>query len=278
MAHSLSLLVVGDLGPVGLQSLSSMAVLDLDKICVISDDLGETWLVENVPDIHKDKLCFHSNPDISAVLQRFENNTYYAGFGTNKFIEIMILKWLLLLDIFRNHSGIEFIVYSDLDVMWVISPAEEITAFLKSAKMFAIQEDFNNKTGRIFFCPGIMLWRNTLESQEVLNMLVEIHKASSSSGKPMPDDKVLNGLIVSEDMFNIVYVLPRHKFVIGHRIIDLVAQFNGFKLENTICYHANYSTSEKVKLTRMSASLLSSPQLLKRINFLLCTIAERYLS
>jgi hypothetical protein len=277
MAHCLSLLVVGDLGPVGLQSLSSMAVLDLHKICVISDDLGEAWLVQNVPDIHKEKLCFHSNPDISTILQRFENNTYYAGFGTNKFIEIMVLKWLLLLDIFRKHPLFQFVIYSDLDVIWATSPTEEVQVFLNSAKPFAIQEDFNNKTGRIFYCPGIMFWRNSTVSRDILKELVGIHNNSSSIGTPMPDDKVLNGLIVSKNLFLNLHVLPRNQFVIGHRIIDLVAQIRGFKLEDIICYHANYSTSERIKLSRMSASLLSKSQISKRSKFLFISMVRRYL-
>jgi hypothetical protein len=268
MKTVLALLIVGDLGPVGLRSLSSLDSLDPRRICIASDTLGKSWIQANIPKALSDSLCFHENSQISSVLQRVQTDTYYASFGTNKFIEIMVIKWLLILDIVKNHPGDQCIAYSDLDVMWKSSPDEEVRIFLNSPKLLATQEDYNHRTGHIFLCPGIMFWRNSPEALELLTNLVKIHAQFSLGGNPMPDDKVLNGLINSEGLSPKVYLLPRAKYVIGHRIFDLVAQLRGFRLESTVCYHANYATTERVKLARMSASSLVGRQLIQRVRFL----------
>ena len=275
MKTTLALLIVGDLGPVGLRSLLSLDALDPGKICIASDSLGKSWIQANISKALSDRMCFHENSEIATVLRRVQTDTYYAGFGTNKFIEIMVIKWLLILDIIENHKGDECIAYSDLDVMWKNSPDQEVRFFLNSPKLFAIQEDFNHRTGHIFLCPGLMFWRNSPEALDLLTNLVRIHARYSSGGSPMPDDKVLNGFINSEGLFPKVYLLPRARYVIGHRIFDLVAQIRGFRLEKIVCYHANYTTTERVKLARMSASSLVGRQFLQRVRFLGLSFVSR---
>lgn len=277
MEKNLSLLVVGDLGRVGLQSLASFETLNLERICVISDGLGRKWIEENIPEVHFHKLCFHENSEISSVLRRVELNTDYVKFGTNKFIEIMMLKWLLILDIFAKHPSVNLVAYSDLDVVWMRSPSMEVEVFMQTPKLFAIQEDFNLRTGRSFLCPGVMFWRNSAEAKDLLESLINAHNYYSSSGNPMPDDKVLNELVSIEGLHSSVHLLPRAQFVIGHRIHDLVAQIRGYKLQNLDCYHANYATHESTKLARMSASGLTQKQRLKRARFLLVSMKSRLL-
>ena len=123
-----------------------------------------------------------------------------------------------------------------------------------------------------------MFWPNSLKSIALLEKLVEAHREYVTAGNPMPDDKVLNELISAEGKLPEVYLLPRARFVIGHRIFALVAQLRGFTLDEAVCYHANYATVEGVKLNRMKACSLRQFQYSRRLFFLLTFVIHRKLT
>ena len=170
----------------------------------------------------------------------------------------MILKWLLLLDLFKNHSDINFSLYSDLDIIWRGSPIEEIKKISNSDKIFHIQEDSKFDGSNSFLCPGIMLWKKNAESIAVLNAIYKFQFERNLGNNLLADDKALNLWLKDQKKMNIYEKLPRNLYVIGHSFPWLMIGAKKFKLNKIICFHGNYIIGKEKKLRVLKAAMVNS--------------------
>ena len=276
MKYTCAILVLGNLGEPAAKSLSSLENMDSLSVCVLSDEVGKVWIKENSTDKIKSKLCFHSTKEIESIISNLDYDDNYVSFGSPRFFKLMILKWLLILDSFEMHENIHSCIYTDLDVYWRKSPREVIGKLFEKEISLLIQDDTTLDGSREFFCPGIMVWRNSKESQDIIKEVYEIQKKKIDSGQPFPDDKALNDWINQGKNRKKIKGLPKDLFIIGHRIIWLLIGIKGFSLKKTIAFHGNYSVGLKEKGILMEAASLP-PLSFKRIYFLVNLILQKYI-
>jgi len=250
--------------------------MDSLSVCVLSDEVGKVWIKEKSTDKIKSKLCFHSTKEIEGIISNLDYDDNYVSFGSPRFFKLMILKWLLILDSFEMHENIHSCIYTDLDVYWRKSPREVIGKLFQKEISLLIQDDTTLDGSREFFCPGIMVWRNSKESRDIIKEVYEIQKKKIDSGQPFPDDKALNDWINQGENRKKIKGLPKDLFIIGHRIVWLLIGVKGFSLKKTIAFHGNYSVGLKEKGILMEAASLP-PLSFKRIFFLVNLILQKYI-
>ena len=273
--YTCAILVLGNLGEPATISLSSLENIDSISVCVLSDDAGRAWIRQNSTDKIKSKLCFHSTKEIENIISNLDHDIDYVSFGNPRFFKLMILKWLLILDSFKMHKNIHSCIYTDLDVYWRKSPREVIGKLFEKEISLLIQDDSTLDGSRQFYCPGIMIWKNSTESKNIIKEVFEIQKKEIDSGVPFPDDKALNYWINQNENRKKIKGLPTDLFIIGHRILWLLIGIRGFSLKKTVAFHGNYSVGIKEKTKLMEAASLSHLSF-KRIYFAVDFILRKY--
>lgn len=273
--YRIGILVIGELPIFSLLSLQSMAEVGFRKVCYVSDQKGEGWLKKSAADIKGIHLCKHENSKILDEISRLGLEGGYVSFGNSKFFLLMILKWLLIIDMMAVHATSKYVLYSDLDVIWRQRPNSDDIFISKPEATLAIQDD-STFDGRRFFCPGIMFWKNSGDSKEFIKAIFEFQKKEIENGTDMPDDKALNYVVQSEELFHKVIPLDKKTFIIGHRFPYLMSGINGFRLRNAIAFHANYVSGSQLKQTYMRGAL-SRPFSPFRIVYLINFLYQRVL-
>lgn len=254
MNYRIGILVIGELPFFSLLSLQSMAKVGFGNVCYVSDQKGDEWLRTSASEVKGIHFCKHENSKILDEISRLGLEGGYVSFGNSKFFLLMILKWLLIIDMMAVHATSKYVLYSDLDVIWRQRPSADDIFMSRSEATLAIQDD-STFDGRTYFCPGIMFWRNSGESKELIKAIFEFQKKEIENGTDMPDDKALNYVIQSEDLFQKVIPLDKKTFIIGHRFPYLMGGINGFRLRKFVAFHANYVSGSQLKYRYMRGAL-----------------------
>jgi hypothetical protein len=249
------ILVIGTLDEFASLSLTTFRNLEITRICYVADDLGEDWLLANKTKLSGVTFCRHKNKEIISEISYLGEPSTYESFGTQKFFTLMILKWLLLLDIWQMHSEIERVMFSDLDVAWKRQPKVQDLLPQGSRYILAIQDDSTPK-GRTFYCPGIMIWNRSQISKQIIRDIYDFQRQEIRSSKIIADDKALNYFIQTNNLHSLVRLLDQKSYVIGHRFPYLMAGINGFSLRRYYAFHANYVSGSKMKLLYLKFSLV----------------------
>jgi hypothetical protein len=248
-------LVIGDPGRLGFLSLQSMFSTHPVKICALVDSLGSFWIdkFEADTDAH---ICKHQiQPEHTWVLADSLSELTYESFGSPKFFRLMYLKWVILQECIKENSHGRYLIFSDLDVVWFQKLQNYLHDFDSSSAKFALQDDSTN--ARNYFCPGIMIWKKTIEAQISLNMIQDFHYNELTTNPFLPDDKAINKWLALDQNDKDLYVLPRHGFIIGHRIYKLLLGVSGYQFSRLIAFHANYSIGSAEKILKAKAVIKS---------------------
>jgi hypothetical protein len=128
---------------------------------------------------------------------------------------------------------------------------------LNGGRVLAIQDDSRGKD-RVYYCPGIMLWKKSSYSERLLIDVYKYQRNEIINGQVLPDDKTLNFYLNEKSLYHLVTTLDKTEFIIGHRFPFLMAGKNGFKLRRTVAFHANYAKGSKVKNLYLKEALINS--------------------
>ena len=249
-----SILIIGDLDEFASLSIETFRNLNSSRVCYVADELGELWLDRHRLKLNNITFCRHQSNEIVFEILSLGNESKYESFGSQKFFTLMILKWLLILDIWNTHTTLEYVLFSDLDIVWRKSPRID-DIFKNSRQILAIQDDSTSE-GRTFYCPGIMIWKKTNQSQFMIKEIYDFQKDEISRGNIIADDKALNAFILKNQIEDLVGVLDKKLFVIGHRFPYLLSGVKEFSLRNYYAFHANYVSGGKLKLIYLRAVLV----------------------
>ena len=84
----------------------------------------------------------------------------YVSFDSDSFFKLVRLKWVLFEKVFENFE-FDFLVYSDLDVIWLKNPIEEFAkSFTAYPDTLALVQDFTTKPSSPNLCMGIFVLKN----------------------------------------------------------------------------------------------------------------------
>lgn len=244
-------LIVGDPGYLGRLSLLSMFDCSPSRVCALVDNLGSAWIDKLEQDFSVKVCKHHISENHSWVLENMESELDYENFGSSKFFRLMFLKWIILQECMQENLEGGYLIYSDLDVLWVRTLKYLLSEFSNSLADFALQND--SSKFRQFFCPGIMIWKKSDGAKNTLINIKEYHYNALQVDPYLPDDKAINRWLLEGKNLSTMFVLPRQQFVIGHRIYQLLLESAGFKLSNIVAFHANYSIGPKEKILKIQA-------------------------
>jgi hypothetical protein len=250
-----AILIFGNLGLSARLSYKSILQNHKNGICVASDKAGANWIRLNTPIERTRDICFHAIPEhflLELGLDSLEFDTY-SNFGKERFIKLTSFKWYLLLDILKKHREVDFVVFSDLDVIWFEFPSQD-PFHLKANQscVSLIQDDTPRGATEYHFCTGIMFWKSSPKSIEILTNLFETQISSNLIGRLVPDEPILNQYWRQLGDKSIFKILDLTKFVIGNRFFHLFFS-KRYKSSKQTAFHANYVVGEKRKFRRLRA-------------------------
>ena len=253
--YRVSLLVFGHLGKSAEISFSTINNLNCESICVIGDKSGIEWISKLSEKLNYQELCVHipKHKDLDVLKLSGTEDNKYSDFGNERFIKLTTFKWYLIKDTLIKHPHLNYVLFSDLDVVWLKEPSLNYFDQFKNTFLF-VQDDSPVNSQSVHACSGIMFWRNTQSSIETLDLLFDDQLNSNVKGKLIPDEPILNLWIRNLSLQDSFSLLPNKEYVIGHRFFHLILKF-GFSFENLICFHANYVKGEKRKLKRIQILL-----------------------
>ncbi len=250
-------LIIGNLGKSGELSLKSMLKLNPNRLCYHSDEVGQKWVnsVMIKYKLNKNLLCKHKIKQNTYDELKIDNKiNKHRKFGQESFIRLTPLKWLLISQTLIKHKDEKYAVFSDLDVIWFNLPN------FNSIKQntINIQNDFRPKSSKPYYCTGIMLWPQTIQSINDAKNLYAFQKLLISSGKLIPDEPAFNLYIKDTTFKSKVTALNKNEYVIGHKTRKIL-KGSEKSLHRIIAYHANYFSGDKQKTIAMK-SLLSKKE------------------
>jgi hypothetical protein len=247
-------LIIGNLGKSGELSLKSMLELNPNRLCYLSDEVGQKWVnsVAKRYKLNKKLLCKHIiKQNIYDELKINNQINKHREFGQESFIRLTPLKWLLISQTLNKHKGEKFVVFSDLDVIWFSLPNFNT---IKRNTIY-IQNDFRPKSNKPYYCTGIMIWPQTTQVRHEAKNLYTFQKSLILSGKLIPDEPAFNLYINQKSFKSKVTDLNNSEYVVGHKTRKILKE-NNKSLHKIQAYHANYFTGDRQKTIAMK-SLLS---------------------
>lgn len=247
-------LIIGYLGKSGELSLKSMLELQPNRLCYLSDEVGQKWVngVVRRYKLNEKLLCKHIiQQNIYNELKINNQINQHREFGQESFIRLTPLKWLLISQTLNKHKGEKFVVFSDLDVIWFSLPNFNT---IKRNTIY-IQNDFRPKSNKRYYCTGIMIWPQTTQVRYEAKNLFAFQKSLILLGELIPDEPAFNLYINQKSFKSKVTALDKSEYLIGHKTRKILIE-NNKSLHKIRAYHANYFTGDKQKTIAMK-SLLS---------------------
>ena len=248
-----ALIIFGKLGNSARISLNSILNTGVTRICIAGDESGLKWIERHVSESQKHILCSHEIPkhDLLNLKLDLSSINQYSIFGQERFIKLTTFKWYLLKSVLDTHDYLDYVIFSDLDILWLKNPSLKHP---KSSSLnhttVAIQDDTPAGALEPHLCTGIMYWLNTNENIEILESLYSMQYHENLRGNLIPDEPTFNKWFRSmAKPVNIESLNPR-TFVIGHRFFQLLISKN-WPLKEVIAFHSNYVVGEKAKYRRL---------------------------
>jgi hypothetical protein len=208
---------------------------------------------------------FASNPrvilvDLSkeyAELKILGDGKDYTGWNSNEFFRIVQMKWVLLRNMLS--AGFEFVIYSDLDVVWSLDAYAEIAAGFEGRPEVSIQiQSFSRNISDPKLCMGFVALKNDEIS----------HGFIAEGGRRHADELIRNPRIGDDDIATMLYVeqsfpkwlieLPQTTFPVGVSINLFRGRsvFPGLQAQEPFIFHANFAVGLNNKILLMKTFLL----------------------
>lgn len=191
----------------------------------------------------------------------------YQPFSEHSFYQIVQYKWSLL-----NHAlqlDYKFIIYSDTDVFWNLSPVQEIELTFTNLSGVNIQiQSFTDSLNVPRLCMGFVAFRNNFETRDFIRLCQERHKSDSLTMKKVGDDDVVTRLYVELGRPNWIIELPQTTFPVG-RMLKLYAMhslYPGLASPAPYIFHANYVIGLKNKILLMKIFIAKYSQNSRQIH------------
>ena len=178
-------------------------------------------------------------------------NTGYQDFTTFDFYSIVQLKWQLFEKV-MNETSFEFIIYSDVDVLWMQNPIEHIGAvFKKYSNVRMLVQSDTRRPDFLVPCMGFVAFRNDPLSMKIIRDCRNLHIDMTDKGKKkIGDDEVMGYYVRESDDLNWYRELPQITFPIGAftNVYNKKSLFPGLNQVSPFIFHANYTVGLERKL------------------------------
>ncbi len=165
----------------------------------------------------------------------------YEDFSSNNFYELVQLKWLLLDEMFKK--GFEFVVYSDLDVIWNRNASKEVSNIFNTIDSAQITlQNFTTSPSDPKLCMGFAGFRNSSITHEFIREAKIVHKRELENNPKTGDDDVVTLLYKELSFPNWIVPLPQSTFPVGN-LLNLYSTkpvMPGLKAPVPFIFHSNF--------------------------------------
>ena len=169
------------------------------------------------------------------------NGNNYISFENPEFFKLVKLKWKLFEKIFLNFEC-SFLVYTDIDVIWVKNPIVELQgAFERNLDIIAYVQDYTTQLSVPRLCMGFFAIKNCPESHNLIINCKNLHTEMSRQNTRTGDDDVITAYY--EKYGNkFIGLLPQTSFPVGNLLKAFSKRnvFPGLRLDVPYIFHANF--------------------------------------
>jgi hypothetical protein len=250
MNGAVCLLVIGELGEAGRNSLQSIQNLNPKRICIAANRAGSAWIRESIPLALAERMCFHPEVTDNFEFKEFEMKSEYSVYRSQDFRILTLLKWDLLIESMKLHTETNAVLFSDLDVYWVRDPEVVVSQLIESSSLLYVQDD-SSKARPSWCCTGVMFWKNDLESIVEIEKARAQHKREIEIGRFQDDEDTFNQIISAPYCTLRFERLSQEEFLVG-RNFDKVVLISRIR-KKIYCFHANYLTGLDRKYKSLDA-------------------------
>jgi hypothetical protein len=234
---------------------------------------------------------FKDNPKIILVdlseeyreLDLFLDEKSYTGWTNDDFFRIVQLKWSLLNRVLQ--MDFEFVIYSDLDVIWQLDAYLEVSRSFMARPDISIQiQSFTRNLDDPRLCMGFVAFRNDLNSRNFIQQSSTRHRQELQVDSRVGDDDIATLLYLELEFPTWVHELPQTTFPVGVSLNLFRGKpvFPGLISQEPFIYHANFVVGLRNKILLMKVFLKKEQRQFLRANFtilemvVLCSKRFRY--
>lgn len=165
----------------------------------------------------------------------------YKNFTQDEFFKLVVLKWALISSCLRQ-SGSSFVIYSDLDVMWLNDPARDLSnSFSRHENVQIYIQDFTSNPALPNLCMGFAAFRNSTRCRKVIAELNRLHLDMLQENSKFGDDDVVTRYFREHQTVEIG-LLPQSTFPVGSmgKLFSHKTFFPGIESPKPYIFHANF--------------------------------------
>ena len=168
-------------------------------------------------------------------------DSIYKDFSKKSFFILVQYKWTLLLRMLELDH--EYIVYSDLDVIWVADAAKEIQNSFDQMKFSNVFiQNFTSSPFSPKLCMGFAGFRKTESVKDFLERASKVHSSELELNSHFGDDDVMTKLYIEDGLPISIQQLPQSTFPVGN-LLNLYSSklvFPGLTPPKPFIFHSNY--------------------------------------
>lgn len=184
----------------------------------------------------------------------------YLDYSTDAFFEIVQLKWNLISQVLEEF---DFVVYSDLDVMWRIDINRSLSSlFSQQSRIQIAIQDNSPSLDNLILCMGLFAIRKSAWSKDFLADCLALHQEEASRRSRVGDDEIVTTLYHRENNSSHIFLLPQAVFPTGN-LIALSRRHRLFPNPQPhpfALFHANYAVGLRKKILFQYVSLASKSE------------------
>lgn len=180
----------------------------------------------------------------------------YSGWTNDDFFRIVQLKWQLLRKVLA--SGYSFVIYSDLDVVWIDDAYREIgKTFAKRPEVSIQIQSFTRNLDSPKLCMGFIGLRNDQRSLDFIETGAKKHSEELKSNPRIGDDDVATLMYSMWKFPSWIVELPQTTFPVGvsFNLFRAKMAFPGLKAQEPFIFHANFVVGLENKVMLMKSFL-----------------------
>jgi hypothetical protein len=219
---------------------------------------------------------FASNPRVILVdlskeyteLQIRTDGNRYTGWNNDEFFRIVQMKWVLLR--YLLSFEFEFVIYSDLDVIWSLDAYAEIASGFEGRPEVSIQiQSFSRSISEPRLCMGFVALKNDKTSHAFVSAGGQRHADELVSNPRLGDDDVATMLYIEAGFPEWLLELPQTTFPVGVSINLFRGKnvFPGLKAQEPFIFHANFAVGLNNKLLLMKTFLTHKDRKILNVKF-----------
>jgi hypothetical protein len=223
-----------------------------DLICVgflNSEDISE------LPKTKQIRYVKLHNHEVSA---RFVDSKSYLAFDSNDFFYLVTFKWTLFKFLFE--SGVQQIVYTDLDVLWFSDISQQMERIHdKHPDSKVLIQDATVESDSPRLCMGLLSLKNCPEVRNLVEICHSLHLERVAKGHMYGDDDVITEYYQTEVGSSLIERLPQALYPVGIflNLLRNNSPYGGLISSKPLIFHANYvvGASNKLVVMKIAKSL-----------------------